>query len=125
LFAKVANRLLDAVVQQVAEQHNIIGNSLTSEMKSILNIGIWMLTSGESPSKMGIDGSLMKVLTGNFVKIDGVSGDSAEILSFITLSIICAGQIVPMLGIDVGQANFESVNRLWRHLVKLLADTPI
>jgi hypothetical protein len=29
-------------------------------MKLVVNIGIWMLTTGESPTKMGIDGTVMK-----------------------------------------------------------------
>jgi AcrR family transcriptional regulator len=125
LFAKVARRLLDVVVQQVVTRENIASDPLSLEAKLVVNIGIWMLTTGESPTKMGIDGTVMKALTGNFVKVDGVSADSAETLSFIALAIICAGQIVPMLGVDIGQTNFETVNKTWRHMVMLLAANPI
>jgi AcrR family transcriptional regulator len=125
LFAKVAKRLIDIVIQQVLTRENMTTKPLSSEAKLVVNIGIWMLTTGESPAKMGIDGAVVKALTENFVTIDGVSPDSAETLSFIALAIICAGQIVPMLGIDVGNTNFETVNKTWRHMVMLLAANPI
>ncbi len=125
LFAKVAKRLIDIVIEQVVTRENMTSDPLSLEAKLVVNIGIWMLTTGESPKTMGIDGTVMKALTGNFEKVDGVSADSAGILSFIALSIICAGQIVPMLGVDVGEANFETVNKTWRHMVMLLAANPI
>ena len=125
LFAKVAKRLIDTVIEQVVTRENMSSDPLSLEAKLVVNIGIWMLTTGESPAKMGVDGTVMKALTGNFEKVDGVSPDSAGILSFIALSIICAGQIVPMLGVDIGEANFETVNKTWRHMVMLLAANPI
>ena len=125
LFAKVAKRLIDIVIEQIVTRENMTSDPLSLEAKLVVNIGIWMLTTGESPKTMGIDGTVMKALTGNFEKVDGVSADSAGILSFIALSIICAGQIVPMLGVDVGEANFETVNKTWRHMVMLLAANPI
>lgn len=125
LFAKVAKRLIVIVIEQVVTRENMTSDPLSLEAKLVVNIGIWMLTTGESPKTMGIDGTVMKALTGNFEKVDGVSADSAGILSFIALSIVCAGQIVPMLGVDVGEANFETVNRTWRHMVMLLAANPI
>jgi AcrR family transcriptional regulator len=125
LFAKVAKRLIDIVIEQVVTLENMTSDSLSLEAKLVVNIGIWMLTTGESPKTMGIDGTVMKALTGNFEKVDGVSPESAWILSFIALSIICAGQIVPMLGVDIGEANFETVNKTWRHMVMLLAANPI
>ena len=125
LFAKVASKLLDIVTQQLVTRSTIVSTPLSVEAKLFVNIGIWMLTTGESLKKTGVDGSIMKLLTENFSNSDGVSSDSAETLAFIAVSMICAGQMVPLLGLPIGDVNFESVHRTWRHMVMLLAANPI
>ena len=125
LFAKVARRLIDTVIEQVVTRENMTSDPLSLEAKLVVNIGIWMLTTGESPKMMGVDGSILRVISDNFCKSDGISPDCAETLAFIAISMICAGQMVPLLGLPIGDVNFESVHKTWRHMVMLLAANPI
>ncbi|MEI7881958.1 MAG: TetR/AcrR family transcriptional regulator [Actinomycetota bacterium] len=125
LFAQVGSKLLEIVMQQITSRSTVTSTPLSIEAKMFVNIGIWMLTTGESPKKTGVDGALLKVVMENFVTHDGVAPESAETLAFIAISMICAGQLVPMLGVPIGDVNFESVHQTWRHMVKLLADNPI
>jgi AcrR family transcriptional regulator len=125
LFAQVGSKLLEIVTQQILTRSTIGTTPLSVEAKLFVNIGIWMLTTGESPKMMGVDGSILRVISDNFSNNDGVSPDSAETLAFIAISMICAGQMVPLLGLPIGDVNFESVHKTWRHMVMLLAANPI
>jgi len=125
LFAQVGSKLLEIVTQQLLTRSTIGTTPLSMEAKLFVNIGIWMLTTGESPKMMGVDGSILRVISDNFCKSDGISPDSAETLAFIAISMICAGQMVPLLGLPIGDINFESVHKTWRHMVTLLAANPI
>jgi hypothetical protein len=125
LFAQVGSRLFDIVVQQIVTRSTIGTTPLSMEAKMFVNIGIWMLTTGESPKKTGVDGTILNVVKENFVKSDGIAPESAETLAFIAISMICAGQMVPLLGLPIGDVNFESVHKTWRHMVMLLAANPI
>jgi AcrR family transcriptional regulator len=125
LFAQVGSKLLEIVTQQILTRSTIGTSPLSVEAKLFVNIGIWMLTTGESPKMMGVDGTILRVISDNFSNNDGVSPDSAETLAFIAISMICAGQMVPLLGLPIGDVNFESVHKTWRHMVMLLAANPI
>jgi AcrR family transcriptional regulator len=125
LFAQVGSKLLEIVTEQILTRSTIGTTPLSVEAKLFVNIGIWMLTTGESPKMMGVDGSILRVISDNFSNNDGVSPDSAETLAFIAISMICAGQMVPLLGLPIGDVNFESVHKTWRHMVMLLAANPI
>jgi len=125
LFAKVGSRLLGIVNEQIITRSTIGDTPLSVEAKLFVNIGIWMLTTGESPKTMGVDGTILRVVTENFTNSDGVAPESAETLAFIAISMICAGQMVPLLGLPIGDVNFESVHKTWRHMVMLLAANPI
>lgn len=125
LFAKAGSRLLGIVMEQIVLRSTIGDTPLSVEAKMFVNIGIWMLTTGESPKTMGVDGTVLKVVKDNFTEKDGVAAESAETLAFIAISMICAGQMVPLLGLPIGDVNFESVHKTWRHMVMLLAANPI
>jgi AcrR family transcriptional regulator len=125
LFAKVGSRLLEIIKEQILTGSNMGSTPLSVEAKMFVNIGIWMLTTGESPNKLGVDGSILKVITENFSNLDGLPPESAETAAFIAISVIVAGQMMPLLGLPIGDINNEAVHKTWRHMVMLLAANPI